>query len=162
MMSKMEMIPLFSSNLSIVVPAGAILVILAYAFLLWTTGDRTSAKNQMITAVTVALTMLAIGGAYFLGNMILEGISSGIGSPYNTIKEAWSGLYNPNMSETGNAVYISHHSQHLTAVGEFNYIYRKAVDWIVYIGVTEAEWGLIPYIGYAISEALRSATLWQN
>ncbi len=131
--------PLFTySILSVVIPAGAIGVILAYSFILFITGDRVGAKNYMFMSIQIALTILAIGGAYLLGNLIIKEIS---GQSFS-IEDAWGSLN--------------------LAGDKFEEIYRKAVDWIVYLGVTRATWGLIPYIGVAISESLGAATLWQN
>jgi len=133
-------IPLFTySSLSYIIPAGAILVILAYAFIKWATGDVVGAKNLIFTATSIGITMIAIGGAYLAGNMVINEI---MGRHYLNIEYAWSGL---NQSKT-----------------QFEEIYRKAVDWIVYIGVTRAEWGMIPYIGYPVSETLGAATMWQT
>lgn len=126
------------SYLAWIIPAGAIAILFAYAFILWATGDRVGARNQIFNAIAIGLTMMAIAGAYIVANIVANEI---LGRPQD-IGTMWYSLG--------------------WARDRFEEIYRKAVDWIVYLGVTRGMWGLIPYVGYPISEGLGAATLWQN
>jgi len=128
------------SILSWAIPAGGILVILAYAFILWMLGDRARAREHMVTAFMVAMTIIAIGGAYVLGNLVIKSVSN----QSISIDDAWSVN---TLNDTAD---------------RFDKIYRKAVDWVVYIRAVQASTGLIPVVGYPISQAVQASTFWQN
>ena len=128
------------STLSIIIPAAGIACLLAYAFILWTLGERGRAREYMVMSVMVLFTVIAIGGAYVVANMVVKEIKG----ENVTIDDLWSTNV---LNRT---------------VERYDEIYRKAVEWVIYIANTRATWGLLPGVGYAISESLGAATFWQN
>jgi hypothetical protein len=103
-------------------------------------GDRARAREYMITAFMIAMTIIAIGGAFVMGNIVIKEVSG----MHLTIDDMWSGNV---LSDTAD---------------RYNQIYKRAVDWVVYIAAVRAAVGVVPAVGYPLSETIGAATFWQN
>jgi len=129
------LIPIDAYTISI--PGAVIVIMLAYAIYLWEVGDRIRAKYQFMNVINVFIMILVVGFLFMMTNYIISRIF-GIAS---TVQESW------NMLNKASEI--------------FDQIYRKCIDWILYIAKSRAVVALIPYVS-PLSDVLGDATMWET
>jgi len=121
---------------SLSIPAATILFFFVYSLFLWETGDRVRAKHHMFNGIQVVMMIGVVGLLFTVANYIIHNIF-GIAP---TVYDAWNALD--------------------TASKEFEMIYRKCVDWILFIARSRAVVAIIPFVS-PLSDVIGSATMWE-
>jgi len=122
---------------SLSIPAAVIAFYLAYAVYHWEVGERGLAKRDIFSAVQVVAMIGIVWLLFIAANYVVSQVL-GVGT---SVEAAWRALDD--------------------AARKFDEIYRKCVDWILYIAWARGVLATVPYVS-SLSDVLGSATLWET